>query len=452
MYRESLEFLKKWLISTRRKPLVIRGARQVGKTWIVRHFAESEGKQLIEINFEKTPELAALFEPTNPHEIVRKIEQKFSIKINLQHSILFLDEIQEQPALYAKLRWFYEDIPELPVITAGSLLEFMLEDYEMSMPVGRINFLYLEPLSFIEFLYALKKEPLIELIKNYSWKEKIPPIIHSEIIKLFKEYIFIGGLPEAVFHWAQDQSLDIVKDLHRDLLGTYRSDFNKYKSKITPAILNEVIDAIPLMLGKKFVYSHVESDAPQSKIKEALKLLCQARVAHKIVCTQANGVPLGAEINNRYLKAILLDVGLCSAMVDLKFNTLEDIQEIEMINKGGIAEQVVGQLLRTIEPFNAEPKLYYWLRTEKGSDAEVDYIIQHHNNVVPIEVKSGRAGALKSLHLFMKLKELSKAVQICSYPPEINSINVKDYQGETVEYELRSIPFYLVSELHRLLD
>ncbi len=400
----------------------------------------------------KTPELADLFEPNHPREIIRRIEQKLSIKINPGKSLLFLDEIQEKPELYAKLRWFYEDMPELPIITAGSLLEFMLEDHEMSMPVGRINFLFLEPLSFIEFLHAQKKDQLVELIRSYSWQKEIPLILHRELMKLFKEYVFIGGLPEAVFHWAEEQSLDIVKDVHRDLLGTYRSDFNKYKSKISSKVLNEVVDAIPLLLGKKFVYSHVASDAASSKIKEALKLLCQARVAHKIACTRANGVPLGAEINDHFLKAILLDVGLCSAMLDLKFNTLEDIQDLEMINKGGIAEQVVGQLLRTIEPFNTEPKLYYWLRTEKGSDAEVDYVIQHHTTVVPIEVKSGRAGTLKSLHLFMKQKELSKAVRVCSYPPEINSISVKDTQGEAISYELRSIPFYLISELHRLLD
>jgi len=452
MHRESLEFLQKWLVSKRRKPLVIRGARQVGKTWLVRHFAQSEGKQLVEINFEKTPEIAELFDSNNPHVIIRKIEQQLEIKIDPSTSLLFLDEIQEKPELYAKLRWFYEDMPSLPVITAGSLLEFILEEYVMSMPVGRISFLFLEPLSFIEFLHAHKRESLIELIRNYTWDNTIPMIMHTELMRLFKEYVFIGGLPEAVFHWVQDQSLNTVKDVHRDLLGTYRNDFNKYKSTIKPALLNEVLDAVPSMLGKKFVYSHVESDAPTSKIKEALSLLCMARISHKVRCSRANGVPLGAEINNLFSKVILLDVGLCSAMLDLKYNTLEDIQELNLINKGGIAEQVVGQLLRAAEPFNLEPKLYYWLRAERGSDAEIDYIVQHHTTILPIEVKAGSSGSLESLHLFMKLKGLTKAARICSRPPEINDISIKDSDGNDITYQLRSIPFYLVSELRRLLD
>lgn len=215
--------------------------------------------------------------------------------------------------------------------------------------------------------------------------------------------------------------------------------------------MNEVIDAIPLFLGKKFVYSHVDSTASSQKIKEALNLLCQARVGHKVKCTAANGVPLGAELNSKFLKAILLDVGLSSAVLDLKLSTLEDIDELDRVDKGGIAEQAAGQLLRTIEPFNVEPALYYWIRNERGSDAEIDYVIQHTNRLVPIEVKAGNTGTLKSLHLFMKLKELSTAVRIYSGQPRIDEVRVKDNQGSDVSYQLRSIPFYLISEIHRLL-
>ncbi|MCE5318379.1 MAG: AAA family ATPase [Parachlamydia sp.] len=452
MQRTCMAFLKNWLVSSRRKPLVMRGARQVGKTWIVRHLAESEGMKLVEFNFEKTPAFAALFESNSPQEIIKRIEQRFSLKIDPKKTLLFLDEIQAKPELLAKLRWFYEDMPELPVVAAGSLLEFFLSTLPISMPVGRVSYVYLEPLSFIEFLEAQKKEQLIDLIKTYAWNDEINSVIHHELMRLFKEYIYVGGLPEAVSSWIQERSLDGIRDVHRDLLGSYRADFSKYIKKISSDTLNEVIDAIPLFLGKKFVYSHVDSTANSQKIKEALNLLCQARVGHKVKCTAANGVPLGAEINSKFLKAILLDVGLSSAVLDLKLSTLEDINELDMVNKGGIAEQAAGQLLRTIEPFNVEPALYYWVRNERGSDAEIDYVIQHTNRLVPIEVKAGNTGTLKSLHLFMKLKELSTAIRIYSGQPRIDEVRVKDNQGNDVSYQLRSIPFYLISEIHRLLS
>lgn len=453
MDRTCMEFLKKWLVSPRRKPLVIRGARQVGKTWIVRYLAESQKLKLVEFNFEKNPSYAGLFESNNPHEILERIEERFSQKIDPSTSLLFLDEIQTKPELFQKLRWFYEDMPELPLIATGSLLEFMLGSHDMSVPVGRVSYAYLEPLSFIEFLQAQKKSQMVDLIKTYTWDRKINDVTHEELMRLFKEYVFIGGLPEAVASWVEQRSLDTIRDVHRDLLGSYRADFSKYGGKIAPEILNEVIDAIPHFLGKKFVYSHVDAAADSRKIKEAFNLLCLARVGHKVKCTAANGVPLGAEINTKTLKAILLDVGLCSAALDLRLKALEDIEELDMVNKGGIAEQAAGQLLRTIDPCNVEPALYYWVRHEAGSDAEIDYVIQHSNQLVPIEVKAGSTGTLKSLHLFMKLKGLKTAFRIYSGLPRRDDMSIKDPGAEQeIAYRLSSIPFYLISEIHRLIE
>jgi predicted AAA+ superfamily ATPase len=175
-------------------------------------------------------------------------------------------------------------------------------------------------------------------------------------------------------------------------------------------------------------------------------------VSHKVKCTAANGIPLGAEINSKILKVILLDVGLCSALLDLRLSDLEDTDELDLFNKGGIAEQVTGQLLRTTGPFNVEPALYYWVRNEPGSDAEIDYVWQHATDLVPIEVKAGSTGSLKSLHLFMKLKALSTAVRIYSGQPRVDEVHVKDNQGSNVSYQLRSLPFYLISEIPRLLN
>lgn len=451
MDRTFLEFLNKWLKSVRRKPLVIRGARQVGKTWIVRHLAKSQNLKLIEFNFEKTPNLAGLFESNNPRDIIERIEERFSQKIDPTESLLFLDEIQAKPELFKKLRWFYEDMPELPVIATGSLLEFILGSYEESVPVGRVSYAYLEPLSFLEFLEAQKKKQIVDLIKNYTWDKEINPIIHEELMRLFKEYVFIGGLPKAIASWIEERSIETINDVHRDLLGSYRADFSKYGGKVPPEVLNEVIDSIPHFLGKKFVYNQVDSAADSRKIKEAFNLICMARVGHKVKCTYANGVPLGAEVNSKALKAILLDVGLSSAILGLRLKALEDIEELDTVNKGGIAEQVTGQLLRTIDPCNVEPSLYYWVRHEAGSDAEMDYVIQHSNQIIPIEVKAGSAGSLKSLHLFMKLKELKTAFRIYSGLPRRDNMSIKDsYSKHDITYQLNSIPFYLISEIYRL--
>lgn len=424
----------------------------MGKTWLARDLAQSEGLQLIEFNFERNPGHADLFVSNDPHEILKKISQSLSVTIDPKKTLLFLDEIQSKPELIAKLRWFYEDMPELAIIAAGSLLEFVLGFAPISMPVGRISFGYVEPLSFIEFLQAQKKDQLVELIQTYEWTQEIPGVLHDMLMKLFKEYVFIGGLPAAVASWSETRSLEKIKEVHSDLLGTYRADFSKYSARLSPEVLNDVVDAVPLSLAQKFVYSHVETDASLPKIKTALNFLNRARVAHKVKCTAANGLPLGAEVNDRYLKVILLDVGLCSSLLGLKLYALEDIEELILVNKGGIAEQAVGQLLRTINPFYVEPSLYYWTRKEKGSDAEVDYVIQHESKVMPIEVKSGSSGSLRSLHYFMQLKHLQKAVRISSGQAQITEVAVKDSQGNEIKYELRSIPFYLISEIHRLID
>lgn len=452
MRRLCMTYLKEWLASSTRKPLIIRGARQVGKTWIVGQLAKETGKKLISFNFEKTPALASLFESNDPHHILRKIEERFSLTIDPTSSILFLDEIQAEPELIAKLRWFYEDMPELPVIAAGSLLEFVLGTYPMSMPVGRVSFMYIEPLSFVEFLMALNKDKLLEVIQHFYWGTEINKEVHGELSRLFRHYVYIGGLPEAVKTWLDNQSLTRVNEIHRELLSTYRGDFGKYDKNVSSRTLNAILDTIPHSLGEKLVFSKLDPSVSIEKNKLGLKLLSHAKVVHLIAATAANGLPLKGEVNPKFMKAILLDVGLCSAELGLTLDQLEDLDELVMVNKGGIAEQIAGQLLRTISPFYYEPALYYWLRHKRGSDAEIDYVIPHRGRVVPIEVKAGSVGQLKSLHLFMKLKTFGTAVRLYGGLPLIDPIKVKDREVGTIQYELRSIPFYMISELPRLLD
>ena len=452
MKRISLNYLQSWLISNDRKPLVIRGARQVGKTWIVRHLAEISQKHLIELNFEKQPSYASLFTSNDPEQILLNLSTIAGVKIEPDKCLLFLDEIQTTPQLLSKLRWFAEDLPSLPVIAAGSLLEFLLAEHSFSMPVGRINYMHLEPLSFEEFLLAGNKQSLYDYLTKYDFKNEIPAAIHDQLMALFKEYLLIGGLPAVVANWISERSLPKINQIQNDLLATYRDDFAKYKGRIATERLDEVMMAVPKMLGQKFVYSRVNKDVQSATIKQVLYLLEKARICHHIHSSPANGVPLGTETKDKHFKEIFLDVGLCATALGLNLNKINSANEIILINNGGIAEQVVGQLLRTIFAPYIEPSLYYWNREETGSSAEIDYVIQHGNEVIPIEVKAGSTGSLKSLHLFMGIKNLPVALRVNSDYPNKTDVNVKNNMGNTVEYILVSIPFYLLGQTHRLLD
>jgi len=452
MYRNSIPFLESWLISKDRKPLIIRGARQVGKTWLVRYFAQVQKKNLIEINFEKNPEIASLFASNDPAQILLMLGTAFNERIFPKESLLFLDEIQAVPDLLAKLRWFAEDLPELPIIAAGSLLEFVLADHSFSMPVGRISYMYLEPLSFEEFLMGSGKTLLLDFLIRYQLTEKIPEAINKQLMSYFKEYVFVGGMPAAVVNWIQNRSPLEVQRIHHDLMATYRDDFSKYSGRMLTQRLEEVMMAVPKCLGEKFIYTKVNPSIQIPAIKQSLDLLCKAKICHRVFGCSANGVPLGAEILEKYLKTIFIDTGLCSAVLGLHFDRLHSFEDINLINKGGIAEQVTGQILRTIFPYFAEPSLYYWHKEEKKSSAEIDYVLQHQNKIIPIEVKSGSTGSLKSLHSFMKLKNLSVAVRINSDYPSLTDISTKDHTGSSINYRLLSLPFYLLGQIHRLLD
>ena len=320
------------------------------------------------------------------------------------------------------------------------------------MPVGRISYMHLEPLSFEEFLLALSQDSLYEYLSKYDFSFEIPLSIHEQLITLFKEYIFVGGLPAVVASWVTEHSLGQINQIQQDLLATYRNDFAKYSGRIAITQLEELFVYIPKMLGQKFVFSRVARDLQSSVIKKMLMLLEKARVSHRVYDSSANGVPLAAEIKEKYFKEIFLDVGLCSSALGLNLNKINIEDQFTLVNKGGISEQVVGQLLRTINPFYAEPVLYCWNREEPGSSAEIDYIIQYGDLVIPIEVKSGSTGSLKSLHLFMKLKNLKTAIRINSDIPTKTNIEIKFHSEGLIKYQLLSVPFYLIGRIYQLLE
>ena len=459
MFRSASIFLDDWLLEDGRLPLIVRGARQVGKTWIVRELAARHNLALIELNFEDNPVFKTLFISNDPQQILLNLSNLPGIKeIDPKKSLLFLDEVQTFPEMLAKLRWFAEKMPELPVIAAGSLLEFELAKQSelakrpYSMPVGRVEYMHLEPLSFVEFLQAKGRDNLVSYLNMFNIDQEIPLAIHEQFMQLFKEYLIVGGMPKAVEAWITTHSLDKVSRIQNNILASYRDDFNKYRGKIDIDRLEDILQAIPKMLAEKFMYSNVNPLVKAEPLKKALDLMCMARICTKVKDTPANGVPLGAGSKGKAFKVIFLDVGLCSTLLDLSLTKVNSLEDLSLINSGGISEQVVGQLLRTIRPFYIEPRLFFWKREEPGSEAEIDYVIQYQGSVIPIEVKAGATGKLKSLHYFMALRKFPRAIRINSDVPNLSMITVKDEKNVEFKYQLISIPFYLISELHRLLD
>ncbi|MCP4111720.1 MAG: ATP-binding protein [Desulfobacteraceae bacterium] len=451
MIRFAAAELDKWLQSRNRKPVVLRGARQVGKTWLVRDLAKRHQLKLIELNLERFPNLADLFSGNDPAEITKNIEAELSTTINPESAMLFVDEIQTAPELFSKLRWFREEMPELPVISAGSLLEFALKKYQYSMPVGRITYFYLEPMSFFEFVLASGNEPLYQKLSSFSLDKGMPQTLHEKCLELYRDYSLIGGMPEGVQEWMDNKNLKSCIKIQQDLLATYRDDFHKYGGETDARLLAKIMLSVSKQLGNKFIYTRVDPSLKTVPVKKAFTTLSQAKVCSKVLHTSGNGLPLGAESNEKFFKALMLDTGLTSVQLALSSVKPSDLKKIIFSNKGGLAEQFVGQQLRSARSPSADPQLFYWQRTG-GRLGEIDYIIQHGNKIIPVEIKSGSAGSMKSLHQFMAEKNLDLAVR-CNINPQLSEkISVKTTLGKPVTYRLISIPIYLAEHLAELIE
>jgi predicted AAA+ superfamily ATPase len=446
MKRSVSIFLKDWLSDPGRKPLVMRGARQVGKTWLVRELAESQSRTLIELNLEKRPELAEHFSSNTPRQIISDLEADLGQNIHPDHSILFLDEIQAAPALLASLRWFREEMPELPVVAAGSLLDFTLAEHDFSMPVGRIMYCHIEPLSFFEFLDASGNEKLRKALCTAGETGTLSPRLHERSLELFSEFCITGGFPEIVAKWVEAQNDEQRRRLQQDLIAAYRDDFNKYRKRVSADLLRRVMDAVPKQLGDAFVYNRVDADAVHRNLKQAVEMLTLARVCHRIEHTAANGLPLGAEGNPRLFKMMMVDIGISTAQLGLSRLDVRDLNQTVWANKGGLAEQFVGQHLRCLFKPWEEPRLFYWQRTG-GRQGELDFIYQHGPHIIPIEVKAGSAGSMKSLHAFMQKKQLPLAVRLDTNPPSVQDLDVRTTTGEQARYRLVSLPLYMTETI-----
>jgi len=320
------------------------------------------------------------------------------------------------------------------------------------MPVGRINYFFIEPLGFEEFLLAKGEQHLLTTIQQTTLTKPLNDALHIKANQIFKEYLMVGGMPESISTWVNTQSLDELAVVHNNLINTYKDDFAKYAGRLSIEYLEDALNAIPRLLTQKFIYSHVNPVARHPSVKQAISLLSKARLCHVVHSVSANGIPVGAEINPKVFKMVFIDVGLASTLSGLQLYQFQNMDDIMLINKGALAEQVTGQLLRLLSPFYLDPTLYYWNREARSASAKIDYLIQDNQELIPIEVKAGSEGKLRSLHQFFHEKPWKRAIRFYAGPASRNTMNTKTTQGDSVSYELTSLPFYLIHQTYRLMN
>lgn len=437
MYRTIKQHLVTWKNQTQHLPLLVRGARQVGKSFAVEEFAKTNFDNCITVNFEYSPEFIPLFDTLNPEKIVNAISAMTGQQIIPEKSLLFLDEIQECPMAIKALRYFKENMPALHVIGAGSLLEFVLNDGDFRMPVGRVQFIYLKPLSFQEFLIASGKKSLHDYLSAITLKDTIPEAIHQQLLKLVREYMILGGMPAVVQDYLENNSFLTAQNLQTVLLSTYRKDFGKYAARTDYKGLEKLFERAPSLVGQQFKYTKVAADMRSRDLKNALEKLRHAGLIATIYATSASRLPLNASIDESKFKLLFLDIGLVKRATNLSPEALLK-EDLLLINRGAMAEQFVGQELLAYSSPLVDAELFYWARDKKGSEAEVDFVFNVDAEIFPIEVKSGTTGRLKSMRLFMKEKDCKIGVKVSSQP-----LSFYD--------DILSLPIYMIAELPRLL-
>ncbi|MEI7901931.1 MAG: AAA family ATPase [bacterium] len=447
MYRSAMEYLKEWKARGNRKPLVIRGARQVGKSHLVRDFAKLEFDTFAEVNLDEDLTVVPYFDKPDPLETLRLLELHFERSLEPGKTLLFLDEIQAAPQLLAKLRYFYEKLPGLHVIAAGSRLDFTLEQHDFSMPVGRIEYLHLGPMGFSEFLLATGHKKLCDFIKAFKIGDDIPEPLHDKLSDLLLSYIVVGGMPESVAAFAKSKSYRECDFIKNSLLATYKDDFSKYGKKVNLQHVLTVYEALPKLVGRKVKYVNISRDIRPRDLSQALHKLELAKICHLVHHASCNGLPLGAEADASTFKPLFLDVGLLLSACGLSMTDIPSAAELMLVNSGQICEQFVGQHLLYRQPLYKQPELHYWLREKPSSNAEVDYVIACGQRIIPVEVKAGKTGNLRSLHQFTIEKNVRFAIKISSERPSLVKASGKMPDGRAYESHILNLPFYLIEKL-----
>ncbi|MEA3452290.1 MAG: AAA family ATPase [Bacteroidota bacterium] len=446
MKRYFEQFLLNWKGRTTKKPLIVRGARQVGKTYLIEDFGEKEFDNFLKINLEENEELKKLFDTNDTRQIIENLNILFKTNFKAGKTLLFIDEIQTCPKAIVSLRYFYEQMPDLHVIVAGSLLDHVLNEMQYSMPVGRVEFGYMYPMNFQEFLWALGEEQLTNYLDNFNIDSYLASAVHAKLLTLLRRYFFIGGMPEAVKTYVETEDLLEVERIQENILTSLEYDFAKYGSKAEQQHLLTVFKEIPKTISKKIKYVNISRTLRPEAQRNALYKLEMSRIIHLVKHTTADKTPL-EHGSKEIFKPLFIDIGLLNHLLKVR---LVDTEKLMTTHEGALAEQFVGQELLTIPPNFMDKRLFYWLRESKNSNAELDYLWENNNKIIPLEVKSGKAGTLKSLFVYSYEKKKKFAVRLSTNIPGIKNIETKirlKSKNQTVKFKLLTLPLYFTYKI-----
>ena len=443
--------LLEWKNSANRKPLLLRGARQVGKSWAVEHLGETFD-YFIEVNFEKRPEMLGVFQKIHDvHELAATLGMYYNTPVIPGRTLLFLDEIQKSADAIQSLWSFKEDYKELHVVAAGSLLEFALQDLP-SFGVGRIRSLFVYPFSFDEFLVAEGKADWVKAKQEANTEKPLLTPLYNDLVQHFRTFLMVGGMPASVAAWVTTHDYSQCQAELDDIQLTYYDDFPKYAKKVDPTLLRNTLQSVVMQIGDKFTYSEVDGGYRADDVKKALKLLCDAGIIKRVSYTSGNGLPLGAEVNDKFRKYIYLDSGLLLRILDLDFGGARQLTEMiiagtseDLVNKGGLAEMVLGWELVKYNNPRMQHDLFYWENTAEGTRSEVDYIIARDLKVLPIECKAGTSGKMKSMYEFMHQKHLAEAIR--SSLENFSELEHIDKKDQDAVRHVQIVPLFAISNL-----
>lgn len=442
--------LREWAQRSSHKTLLLRGARQVGKTFAVRHLGELF-ESFVEINFDKQKSFHALFNgDLDVHVIASQIANLTGKVVQPGKTLLFLDEIQACPNAILSLRFFSEDYPELHVIAAGSLLEFALEELP-TFGVGRMQSLFMYPMSFDEFLIATGQRGLIEERRYASPNKPLNNVFHEKLVQQFRTYIMIGGLPEVVCKWGETGDYLQCQELQDQLILSYEDDFAKYKKRVDPVLLRQVLRSAAVQITNKFVYAQASSEKAV-KVREALNLLIKAGLLVPVTRTAASGLPLGEGADNNYQKILVFDSGILLRLLHMSLGSIQRIteeiltmSEADLVNKGKMSEMIAGLEILKNMPNSMRHEMFYWVRQEKNSQAEIDYLEPYESKILPVEIKAEQQGGMKSLWAFMRTKNINYALR-----SSLENFGQFDYIDKDTQNAVRHVdiyPLYAIAQI-----
>lgn len=434
--RKIITYLENWKNKKQRKPLILRGARQVGKTSAILMFGKKYFENIIHINLEKADHLSLFKDELSLEDFEKIIQIKFHEKIIPGKTLIFIDEIQNSMPLIKLLRFFYEEKPHIHVIAAGSLLKAKIERQGFSLPVGRIEYAYLYPVDFFEYLEAKQETELLGYLKNISFSEKIPAGVHRQALTLFNEYTMIGGMPEIVDIFTKKNNISELKNIYASLFTSYTEDVYKYGSTAHIKYLTYVIETAPLFAGTTITYNKFgESNFRSREMSSTFTTLENVMLLYQAQATKSTDLPIIPQ-RKRAKKLLFLDIGLVNHQMNIHESYLK-LKDLNKFYRGRIAEQVVGQNILA-QYINTPAKLFYWAKEKEKSSAEIDFCLNKQGKILGIEVKSGKIGKLKSLYEFVKTVTSPQPIRIYSGELKKESIKINNKT-----FSLLSLPFYL---------